>query len=296
LAVVVSHVTRADIGRLAVMLFFYLSGFWVSRIYQSEFQGRRLPVFYASRWLRIAPLYLIVLAATAIVRGSPIHPENVFLLGVDTTRRDPISVTWSLDIELQFYLLLPLFLGLGRKFLLPASIALSALGWWLHARFGLGSVLTYLPAFALGMLNEATRWAPGRRVAMVSLAGFLALTALTAAVPYTAPLLSKGVPKPFDRDLFAMVWMLPLVPYVAQSLTRKSSALDRDLGNWSYPLYLVHVPLISVFADHHVPRRFAFLALAVLTLALFYGPDRYFERLRRRLVNGPHSQKKAAYA
>ena len=65
-AVVVSHASRFDVGRLAVLLFFYLSGYWVSRIYQSEFAGRRWLMFYVGRWLRITPLYFIAMLAAAL--------------------------------------------------------------------------------------------------------------------------------------------------------------------------------------------------------------------------------------
>ena len=44
--------------------------------------------------------------------------------------------------------------------------------------------------------------------------------------------------------------MIPLLPYVARSLTVKSSKLDRHLGNLSYPLYLVHLPLIWFVRAH----------------------------------------------
>ncbi|HEX5264198.1 MAG TPA: hypothetical protein VFW13_11760, partial [Phenylobacterium sp.] len=38
-AVAVSHVSRLDIGRLAVLLFFFLSGYWTARIWAEKFQS-----------------------------------------------------------------------------------------------------------------------------------------------------------------------------------------------------------------------------------------------------------------
>lgn len=284
-AVVVSHVSRFDIGRLAVLLFFYLSGYWVARIWAGEFEGRRWGAFYASRWLRIAPLYFLAMALFAWLRGLPVHVENFTLLGLDTTHRDPTGVAWSLDIELQFYLLMPLLLAAPKALRLPGLIVLAAAGWGLHYGAGVNTALMYLPVFALGMLNAKTRWSPDQRVALASLSGFLAITILSAAIPFTAAFLNKRTPDPFDIDLFGMLWMLPLTPYVAASLAIKSTKLDRDMGNWSYPLYLVHVPLIVLFTAHGLSKWLALPVAFGLALAMFYGPDRAFEQIRRRIIS-----------
>lgn len=288
-AVVVSHVSRLDVGRLGVLLFFYLSGYWVARIWQGEFEGRRWGSFYASRWLRIAPLYYLAMFAAALALDRPIGLENLTLLGAADTDRDPTGVSWSLDIELQFYLLLPILAAFAsnRRLVLPGLVLLTALGWWLHARFGWRTAPMYLPAFALGTLNAKTRWNPGTNVAIASLVGFLALTALFAAIPYTLAFLDKRAADPFELDAFSMVWMLPLLPYVAASLAVRSSPLDRDVGNWSYPLYLIHVPLIAFCVAHGQTKWLGVGLALILALALFYGPDRLFERGRRWLISVP---------
>jgi peptidoglycan/LPS O-acetylase OafA/YrhL len=134
LAVVASHVTPLDIGRLAVLAFFFLSGFWSSRIWAQKFGSGATLRFYAARWLRIAPLYLLVLLTWAAIRGTPLHPENFTLFGVATTDRDPLRVSWSLDIELQFYLLLPLLFGLVAEasagLTILGALAMGAAGCW----------------------------------------------------------------------------------------------------------------------------------------------------------------------
>lgn len=297
-AVLVSHASRFDIGRLAVLLFFYLSGYWVSRIYQSEFAGRRWLMFYVGRWLRIAPLYFVVMLAAAALRGLPLSWENFTLLGVDTTGRDPTGVSWSLDIELQFYLLVPLLFATAwpRALILPALAVLTAAGWWLHAAIGVATALMYLPVFALGALNARTRWQPERGVALASLAGFGLFTAAIAAIPATEAFLDKTKPHPFDQDWFSMIWMLPLVPYVAASLARKSTPFDRDVGNWSYPLYLVHYSLIAFFVAHGHSKWIGVALAPAIALVLFYGLDRRFERMRRRVLGVPWRARKPVAA
>lgn len=286
--VLVSHSSRLDVGRFAVLLFFLLSGYWVRRIYQSEFQDRRWLTFYVSRWLRIAPLFFIVTLVAAMARGLPLGWENLTIFGIATTGRDPTGVSWSLDVELQFYLVAPLIFGLaGRRAVFTAiTAALCLLGWWVKARFGIVTVLMYLPVFACGALIADARWSPDRKYALASLAGFVATTALIVAIPMTAAFLNKEKPHLFDDDLFGMLWALPLVPYVASSLWSRSGARDRDVGNWSYPLYLVHYPLIAFIVAHGHSKWIGVALAPVVALALYYGPDRFFERVRRAIIRG----------
>jgi len=82
--------------------------------------------------------------------------------------------------------------------------------------------------------------------------------------------------------------MLPLLPYVARSLTVRSSPLDRHLGNLSFPLYLVHYPLIDGFAlafGQGTPVRVVAVAVAVIVaIAVYLGIDRNLDRWRVRLT------------
>lgn len=289
-AVLLSHLSRFDVGRLAVLLFFYLSGYWVTRVWQAKFGPRATLRFYAARYLRIAPLYLLALFAAAMLNGIRIAPENIVLFGTATTGHDPIGVSWSLDIELQFYLLLPALVLLLNRVNSMAVIALSlvtaAVGIALEATVGLHTVLKFLPAFLLGLLTFTRRWRPGQLTANLSLGAFVVMTAITAFTPF----LDKKTPDPFDQDIWSFFWMLPLLPYVARSLEVRSTALDRHAGNLSYPLYLVHVPMVNLLQAHMAFGVAGKLAAAVLStlaaLALYVVVDRPVDRWRVRLTEG----------
>ncbi len=110
--VVVSHLTSLNIGRPAVLLSFMLSGYWVSRLL-AGWQAS-VPAFYVSRTLRVWPLYAVVtvLAWLLHAHAEAVRPEGLWsaltLLGLAARAGDVIGVSWSLDIELQFCLALPL--------------------------------------------------------------------------------------------------------------------------------------------------------------------------------------------
>lgn len=289
LMVIVSHISRFDVGRLAVLLFFLLSGYWTARIWSEKFGPGATLRFYASRYLRIAPLYFLALAAGAALLGQHLHVENLTLLGVASTLRDPTAVSWSLDVELQYYLLLPAILAVlvsGSVWSVISVLALSLLGWVLKGTLGLATVLMYLPAFAIGATIYAKAWKPTERTATISLAAFLVVTALVLLTPFG----SKTAPQPFDHDIFDFVWMLPLVPYVARSLTMRSSKLDRAVGNVSYPLYLFHAMTITMFEQALPGYGWAKLLGAAVAVLLAVGiyrlVDRPVDRWRVRLTEG----------
>jgi peptidoglycan/LPS O-acetylase OafA/YrhL len=279
--VVVSHLTRFDIGRLAVLLFFFLSGYWTAQIWAAKFAGRDWKAFYASRWLRIAPLYLIAVAAFAGILGVTLRTENLTLIGMGSSDHDPLGVSWSLDVELQYYVLAPLVLSvLNRKAFAPICLATLS-GWAFFAWSGIVTVFQYLPAFALGALALQLRWKPSDRLAMGSLAAFAAASALACLTPF----IDKDVADPFDRDVFAFLWMLPLLPYVVASLGIRSSQMDRHVGNVSYPLYLIHFPLIVILTPLVGKLGAAGIAIAVAVL-MYAALDRPIDAWRVRLTEG----------
>ena len=290
-AVLMSHLSAIDVGRLAVLLFFYLSGYWTALIWRQKFGPGSTLRFYAARFLRIFPLYLLTVLAAALLRGMPLHLENLTLFGVAATHRDPTGVSWSLDVELQFYVLLPFIAAAVASAPTWISIALSlavgAAGWWLNAHYDIATVAKYLPAFVLGTITFAKAWRPSARASAVSLLGFAAMTALTGLTPF----LSKRTPDPFDQDVWGLIWMLPLLPYVARSLTVRSSKLDRHFGNLSYPLYLVHFMIVALALDRFGSamwvKGLAAMASCAVAVAIYVLVDRPVDRWRVRMTETP---------
>jgi peptidoglycan/LPS O-acetylase OafA/YrhL len=113
-------------GWVGVDLFFVLSGYLIGGQLLSQLHGHghiRFGRFYARRALRILPAYLVVVAiyfSLPALREFPtISPLWKFLLSIQNIGLrggTAFSHAWSLAIEDQFYLLLPLILvGLSRS-------------------------------------------------------------------------------------------------------------------------------------------------------------------------------------
>lgn len=118
----------------AVDGFFVISGFLLaSSLLKSQQRGQSLDFwrFYRKRLYRILPLFLIALALYASVawKGDALSLLlNLFFMEnnfPEATKLIPVG--WSLAIEMQFYLLLPILLLLSGRFLPQVLVALLAL-------------------------------------------------------------------------------------------------------------------------------------------------------------------------
>jgi len=118
-----------DLGWAGVDLFFVLSGFLIGDQLLSGLAADRqlsLSGFYGRRFLRTLPTYLVVLTCyfmfPAFMGGNPPPPLWRFLTFTQNFGLKPgtaFSHAWSLSIEEQFYLILPLlallFTAFGKK-------------------------------------------------------------------------------------------------------------------------------------------------------------------------------------
>jgi peptidoglycan/LPS O-acetylase OafA/YrhL len=147
--VIMSHLGiklwRFDLGVLSVVVFFMLAGYVVTDLLIRVFEPSKNLIlrFYAERCLRIFPLYLYSLALTIaflLVTGfgnpvfNPIHllsnilviPLNYFMFFNNSILQDPneylVPPAWSLGLELQAYLVLPIVI-FSRRVKRVAAIA-----------------------------------------------------------------------------------------------------------------------------------------------------------------------------
>ena len=137
LLIYVHHLFRplAPGGFLGVDIFFVLSGFLITSLLVEEWNRKgsiRLKDFYIRRALRLMPaVFLLILitgalalivdkrTATEIYQGIWLtlsYISNWFYAYGYFSNNNPLSVTWSLAIEEQFYLTWPLLLSLALKF------------------------------------------------------------------------------------------------------------------------------------------------------------------------------------
>ncbi|MBN8969674.1 MAG: acyltransferase [Rhizobiales bacterium] len=316
-------------GQMAVEIFFVISGFYMQMVMAS---GRYVTArdFYISRALRIFPAYWLI--AGVVLLASPGWLDRVTQLGLgpsvllllsnailllqDTTLflsgnggtlsftanvfADPlplhwyllVPVAWTLALELYFYMLVPLLAKRSDRFLITL-IAITTIARIVTYLAGLNSdPWTYrffpfeIALFLCGMLAQRfharTDWQSFPREKL-SRIGWICLAVFCLSGPFRASRTAIF--------LLAMAWTFA-IPYIFE-LTRRSR-IDRIIGELSYPVYLVHVPLLYLVMPHLkqafpvlgiIPDYFVLAALSLATaFAIWWLIDRPIDHLRHRML------------
>ena len=316
--VVVHHSTPLRMGALAVYIFFVLSGYWIAKMWDERYARSRIPLltFYISRWWRLAPVFLICTALGALwtlgrgnplpSRGSPFHwfLRQLPIVG-SAGAGSVLPPAWSLDVEMQFYLVAPaliwLFLRISRPMLRVAAGALFALPIFHFLRGGSADIpilLPFLPFFIGGILIHRIQWHPSRVVIVRA----LSTAALIMTIAVSIPALRAGIwivgrnsAPPMNPAMQIWVALAALsLPLVAWSVRRSSTPTDRMMGDLAYPLYLFHWLPRECYYALGGPSRPIWQAVALLllnfacaiggALLIYRLVDRPLDRLRSRWV------------
>lgn len=127
-------------GWVGVDLFFVISGFLIGSILlRNKATGKLFKSFFIRRFVRIVPNYYLLIIIFIIISqlsffkddyfltGNNVIPawsyfamtHNFFMADLQNMGNDAMSVTWSIGIEEQFYILFPLFILLIKEKWLP---------------------------------------------------------------------------------------------------------------------------------------------------------------------------------
>lgn len=155
----------------------------------------------------------------------------------------PMSHAWTLSCEILFYALAPLLVRSRTLPLAAACLGITAviltLHTWLDPQLATVASSFFGPLqfgyFILGILSfRLYQWVPSFfRRRNLSLALSLLLLASLFALPLVERVSYTGS--------LALLWLLALVGIPALFELTKSSKLDRAVGEYSYPVYLVHL-------------------------------------------------------
>lgn len=259
-----------NVGSSGVQLFFALSGFILGLPFAEKLstgQPLRLRHYYLRRLTRLEPPYvinlLIATALLALVSGeslpellSPLAASLGYVHNVVYGELSRINgVAWSLEVEVQFYLLAPLLawtiyrrpVATRRAVLVCAIAAAIALKYYsadaLGPRLSL-SLLNYLEYFLVGMLLADVYLSDWKSAPDKSWRYDVAGSAAWLAVPgvqlqgSTAPLLPLACFAAYYCS-FRGVWLSWL-------LTRRALVV---IGGMCYTIYLYHFYVISAVGN-----------------------------------------------
>jgi peptidoglycan/LPS O-acetylase OafA/YrhL len=323
-------------GYLGVDLFFLITGFLLVLPWLKHAQeGRSAPSareFYRRRVLRIVPAYYVqlvflFLVALPLVQGFGYWRRDLFVLAGNLVAHlgflhylTPLTsaslnlngALWTLTLEAQYYLVLPLLapLFVRRPWTTAGAMMAVALLWHERTAHGMQALVdAYVWLGRMWSLTEAS----GRHFLMTQFPGYLAHFA-AGLLAGRAWLLLRDRPHTLPRTLVSSValvaapvalgavlidgsrawgqftWLLtPLLiglavwAAISRRLGWATGALDfaplAFLGRISYSLYLYHMPVLILFnlMLPDAPPLFAFPLYLAAVLPLAWASWRFIE-------------------
>lgn len=281
-------------GQWSVICFYTLSGLLMERqFHKLSKNGNGTTAFYLDRFLRIYPLFLIVLLIASV--GSQISraamAANVTLLPLNYSSLLNIPMliapSWSLACEVHFYLLVPLLALLPTKIvrqvlvvslcIFAASPFLPNSSFWAYAALP-GILFTFLSGILINRKDYH----------FIKILWSLMLLLLIAF----------GLTKYFHTSLrtgihvnVAIGYLIAVIATICLDKLSPNAKWDRSLGLFSYPLFLCHGavaeflrrfwhvwnPLELLFAS------ILFAGILILTVEIPFDYLRY--RLRGRVTS-----------
>lgn len=318
-------------GWAGVSFFFVLSGFLITYLILMEKRETGeidVKAFYVRRVLRIWPLYYLLLAFAFIlfplVRDSLSMPAFAgepwsyicFLGNFVMLRHTPVplflSITWSVAIEEQFYLVWPLLFWYTParfyKHLFPAIILGSLLFRFYWAQdetvlyyhtlsvisdMAVGGMAAYL-ALNSRKFMQALASLPKRMIVALYLAGLLLML-------FHADIF-KGPARALERLVISLFFVfIVLEQNYSNSLFKMSRLrLISKLGVYTYGLYLLHpvaLTLLNNFrtqdesaAHQYVLGTAALLMTILMGIASYYLFEKRFLNLKRYFTHIPSAR------
>ncbi|MCC3244774.1 acyltransferase [Methylocystis sp. WRRC1] len=314
-AVFLHHTSSFNLGMSAVLIFFVLSGYWVATMWTRTYSKTTAAYFtyLVSRVWRVAPVFALCSAITWALLfwrgGAPedvgglLHQffSNIMILGYNSLPYQANLPGWSLDMEMQFYLIAPLVVFLVSKniFLLFACVLVSFFSPWLG---GAATVAPFLYFFGIGVASASHDLNPSSRLAYGSLFGTLALLLVCSVILVKNIVLggSNGEALLAFGPKTNMLIALMMTPWALYTTRQKSGATDRMFGELSYIFYLLHWSVIGAlgtgagsYANRLLLCSEALAVILAASFVIWLLFDRPINRLRaawvasRRIVAEP---------
>lgn len=297
------------LARLAVILFFVLSGFVISAGIAGEIRQTNQFnwIEYAiRRAARIYPPYLVAIAFVAMLMlFVGVKDRNLDTgmwawlraLSFLFTSTDAVTITpvWSLRLEVNLYVFAALaaliFLAAGgfRIVLLVVASALFAAYCWRLSFGGLGAALFAAGALAAIFLDRLMKIRPIWTSASIALALALPIAWPTLIDDFAVSLIYQGL---LGIPLALGLVALAHVKTAGQSWIARLALAS---GGWSYTLYIIHIPIVTALTStipfgSGIGQRLGMLTICLSTanlvavaVARVVERPKFFARLIRRV-------------
>lgn len=294
-------------GKIGVWLFLVLSGFWfMYPLCQKEctISIKRVLAFYGKKLFRMYTVYAVALAA-AYFSGMLTEWEAIFrhLLLVDGA-----SIFWYMPVIIKFYVIAPIFWAIRAAVkndgILTVILALVAAGFvflfpFAHYEENSTALYWYLPVIIMGMItaiacNQIERRGIAHKVADIF--PFILLSIIALMTPAARYMIWGIDPSSFLQNKYiyiGAIWSVTIAAMFVGSGWKKllnRCGILQWVGEISYPVYLIHYPIITVifrFAWIYRVKCIVVFCVTIVVAALIHKTVEVpSQKLGRKLADG----------
>ena len=285
------------LGNVGVFGFFVLSGFVISEACDRVYRGAAQR-FLLNRFLRLYPTYWAACGLAVAIYLYIGHEELSFapktiLANLGIVYAPPgtffwISVIWAVGIEIRYYFIAATVSWLAARFPARAGmtyglagiVALALYGYTWANDFSVLATFRHAPFFVLGACAYFIVGRGCRKA--TALAGVAALLSLHSYWDYNAA-------GPTDLVSSTAIFFFVVAILLALTTTTAGSgrliSADKFFGDFTYPLYLVHFPivaLVATMAEGRSAQLYFSVVLASLAAStlLIFAVERPLMKLR----------------
>ena len=298
-------------GGHGVSFFFMISGFILALPFIKEKMRDGSPVslkkYYLRRLTRLEPSYLAALLVSFLllvfVKGqsfSDLLPHlgasSVYMHNfIYSNPSSVLGVAWSLEVEVQFYILAPFFCfiflikhQITRRIILVLLILLSGIYAWYHL-WQMPTMLPYFICYFFSGMLLADLYCNGHQLKLNKSVGVVAGICILIGLPFIISVHSIWF---FLLKLLLMNAVFYLVLFNAGLKKMMSRQIITIIGGMCYSIYLLHVLIMSAVSQGlaelpllHGPFAIVVYALLLITAVVIFSAVFY------RLIEQPCMRK-----
>jgi len=268
-------------GNLGVQLFFAISGFILSSYFAKAYihqQPFKIKDYFIRRLTRMEPPYMLIMillffASVYIAKTIDLHEalkslvaSLLYIHNICYGRSIPPKlnvVAWSLEVEVQFYLLAPIIClifkihkkALRRAILLIMAVILPQLNNWFPLSFI--SIYDYIQYFLIGMFiadlyldkkrSHNQHWIIVTMLVLIIIYLFFKSDSLINS--YSRYYYSAIIPVVINVSHILLLISLFYVVLFFNAIPLLKYNFITNIGGACYSIYLLHYPIISIFGN-----------------------------------------------
>ncbi len=270
---------------VAVLGFLVISGYSIAASFETQKKG-----FYFRRALRIIPIYVLSIGYSTFIAlyshdksviGHLSKPDDIgliignlfFLQGIFVHSLESNPIVWTLSVEVFFYIITP-FLLAKNKYFLPL-ILLSAILFSAQRYLGFTYFSQMLHGFNIAFLGWA--WLLGfwyyhnqARIGSIFFVSCVGVIAITINGFFITP-------------FWTITWLLICAAIGYGHLIKLPCiTLLKKLGDISYPLYLLHIPIFLTLKTLNTTENG--LLYAAIAVIICLGVDILIDTPLKKLI------------